>query len=51
MYQIWDTRTHAIHATESELQEEAATIYLAFSFLDEMLIILQTKDTTLQEAA
>jgi len=46
MYQIWDARTRALSATESKLQAEAATVYQAFSLLDEMLVIFHSKDTT-----
>jgi len=46
MYQMWDTRKRAMSATESELQAEAATVYQAFSLLDEMLVIFHSEDTT-----
>jgi len=46
MYQLWDTRTRAMSANESKLQEEAATVYQAFSLLDEMLVIFHSEDTT-----
>jgi len=46
VYQIWDTRTRAMSATESKLQAEAATVYQEFSLLDEMLVIFHSKDTT-----
>ena len=45
MYQIWDTRTRAMSTTESKLQAEAATVYQAFSLLDEILVIFHSKDT------
>ncbi len=37
MHEIWNTRTNAMSAIESELQIEANTIYQTFSLLDEML--------------
>jgi len=44
MYEMWNTRTRAMSAIESELQAEAATIYQAFSLLDEMLVIFQSSE-------
>jgi len=46
MYQLWDTRTRAMSATESKLQAEAATVYQAFSLLDEILVVFHSEDTT-----
>ncbi len=51
MYQLWGTRTRAMSATESKLQAEAATVYQAFSLLDEMLVIFHSKDTTFSRVA
>jgi hypothetical protein len=45
MHEMWNARTHAMSAIESELQAEASTIYQAFSLVDEMLVIFRSEDT------
>ena len=42
MHGIWNTRTRAMNAIETELHAEAAIIYQAFSLLDEMLAIFNS---------
>jgi hypothetical protein len=44
MPEIWNSRTCAMDAIESELQPEASIIYQSFSLLDEMLVVFHSED-------
>lgn len=48
MDEMWNTRTRAISALETELHEEATIIYQAFSLFDKMIAIFNssTQDVT-----